>query len=79
MQHDDFAIQNEFLSLQLEQSRYQLRKISGQCLPGLGLQFHRWPSRKAMQRKPSHFGSYCHPGPLGIVPTLLASMGKNGA
>src|SRR5438046_9587320 len=33
------------------------------------------PRRKARQRKPSHFGSYCQPGPTGISSTDFASIG----
>jgi hypothetical protein len=36
------------------------------------------PSRKAMQRKPSHFGSYCHCLPAGISSTERASIGGSG-
>src|SRR4030095_9107670 len=34
-------------------------------------------SRNATQRKPSHFGSYCQPGPAGISSTKRASIGGN--
>ena len=36
------------------------------------------PSRKAKQRKPSHFGSYCHSLPWGIASTDNASIGGKG-
>ncbi len=36
------------------------------------------PSRKAMDRKPSHFGSNCQPGPSGSAGTAFASMGAMG-
>src|SRR5207248_5678361 len=36
------------------------------------------PRRKARQRKPSHFGSYCQPGPIGISSTDFASIGSSG-
>src|SRR4051795_10175816 len=36
------------------------------------------PSRKTMQRKPSHFGSYSHPSPSGISGDALASIGAIG-
>src|SRR5438477_3797555 len=36
------------------------------------------PRRKARQRKPSHFGSYCQPGPTGISSTDFASIGGSG-
>src|ERR1051325_758078 len=36
------------------------------------------PSRKAKQRKPSHFGSYSHWSPSGISSTSKASIGRNG-
>src|SRR5215212_3606318 len=36
------------------------------------------PSRKAMQRKPSHFGSYCHSLPVGNSSTDRASIGGSG-
>ena len=36
------------------------------------------PSRKARQRKPSHFGSYCQSSPTGISSTERASIGGNG-
>lgn len=35
-------------------------------------------SRKARQRKPSHFGSYCHWSPRGICSTESASIGSRG-
>jgi hypothetical protein len=31
-----------------------------------------------MQRKPSHFGSYCHSSPTGISSTERASIGGSG-
>ena len=31
-----------------------------------------------MARKPSHFGSYCHPSPVGMSATVFASMGASG-
>jgi hypothetical protein len=31
-----------------------------------------------MQRKPSHFGSYCQPSPVGISSTKRDSIGGNG-
>src|SRR6266496_4890550 len=34
------------------------------------------PSRKAMQRKPSHFGSYCQVSPAGSCSTDFASIGR---
>src|SRR5438105_4612882 len=34
--------------------------------------------RKTMQRKPSHFGSYCHSSPTGISSTKRASIGGSG-
>ena len=37
------------------------------------------PQREAIARKPSHFGSYCHPGPAGNAPTSFASMGSVAA
>src|ERR1700722_17054601 len=36
------------------------------------------PARKTMQRKPSHFGSYCQCLPTGIWSTDSASIGLNG-
>src|SRR4051812_46867320 len=36
------------------------------------------PLRKTRQRKPSHFGSYCHSSPTGTSSTESASMGGNG-
>src|SRR2546430_16293099 len=36
------------------------------------------PSRKMMQRKPSHFGSYCQPPSDGICSTERDSMGGKG-
>src|SRR6185312_15661823 len=36
------------------------------------------PSRNTRQRKPSHFGSYCHSGPTGTSSTDKASIGGNG-
>src|SRR5215471_12599198 len=36
------------------------------------------PLRKRRQRKPSHFGSYCQPLPVGIWSTESASIGANG-
>src|SRR5687768_10641937 len=36
------------------------------------------PSRNARQRKPSHFGSYCHSAPIGISATDNASIGAKG-
>src|SRR3954471_24030055 len=36
------------------------------------------PSRNAMQRKPSHLGSYCHSSPVGISSTDSASIGGSG-
>jgi hypothetical protein len=37
-----------------------------------------WPLRKTRQRKPSHFGSYCQPAPVGIASTDDASIGASG-
>jgi LigD-like primase-polymerase len=34
--------------------------------------------QRAWQRKPSHFGSYCHASPTGRLSTNSASMGRNG-
>src|SRR5262249_34406143 len=36
------------------------------------------PLRKTRQRKPSHFGSYCQPLPVGISSTESASIGAKG-
>src|SRR2546429_2763534 len=36
------------------------------------------PSRKMMQRNPSHFGSYCQPPSDGICSTERDSMGGKG-
>ena len=36
------------------------------------------PSRKARQRKPSHFGSYCQSSPIGMSSTERVSIGGNG-
>ena len=45
----------------------QLGKVARQRLAGFRLQLDlSSPSRNARQRKPSHFGSYCHSGPSGI-------------
>src|SRR4051795_2061097 len=37
------------------------------------------PCRDSRQRKPSHFGSYCHSAPRGIASTERASMALGGA
>src|SRR5436190_20492805 len=37
------------------------------------------PSRESRQRKPSHFGSYCHSLPRGIASTERASIAASGA
>jgi hypothetical protein len=36
------------------------------------------PSRKTMQRNPSHFGSYNQPSPTGISVANFASIGDSG-
>ena len=38
----------------------------------------RSPSRKTMQRNPSHFGSYSQPSPSGMERASLASIGSIG-
>jgi hypothetical protein len=37
------------------------------------------PARESRQRKPSHFGSYCHSLPRGIASTERASIAAGGA
>src|SRR5438128_1078657 len=36
------------------------------------------PARKQIARKPSHFGSNCHPSPVGTSGTTFASIGASG-
>ena len=57
---------------------HELRKVTGQRLAGLRLQFDRVAIANSRQRNPSHFGSYCHWSPLGISSTTSASVGGNG-
>src|SRR5579871_4541548 len=51
-------------------------RVSG--LPDFACSATLSPSRQIRQRKPSHFGSYCHCGPVGTSSTDKASMGGNG-
>ena len=60
---DNFRIEHEALSLEPAQRVDQLRKVAGHGRPALDWSGMILPSRKARQRKPSHFGSYSHSAP----------------
>jgi hypothetical protein len=58
-----------------------VRKVFGYPGDGIGdfdCSSTNLPSRKTRQRKPTHFGSYCHCLPTGIWSTDSASIGLNG-
>jgi hypothetical protein len=53
-----------------------VRKIAAERPAQLGLNVYLVTGAlEAMQRKPSHFGSYCHASPSGITSTDFASIG----
>src|SRR4029450_8459687 len=51
-------------------------KYRASGLPDFALRSTSPPARKARQRKPSHFGSNCQPGAVGISVTSFASIGS---
>lgn len=63
--------------LEFSQHCHDFWEIAGKRLTGLRT-FSTWlPALKARQRKPSHFGSYCHfPAPTGMALADFASSGS---
>ena len=73
--NDEFAVQDKALCLSFNlPTRPEIpARVSGPFVAENSL-----PSRKARQRNPSHFGSYCQLSPTGISSTERASIGGSG-
>jgi hypothetical protein len=78
LRDNDFAVDDATIATERKNRVDQLRKIPRQRPASLRLEIDLPASRKAMQRKPSHFGSYCQYFPRGMSATDSASIGAKG-
>src|ERR1700733_241231 len=73
---NQFAVDDKPFERDVHQRRHNFGEKAAQRLSGFSLSSTAPPSLKAKQRKPSHFGSNCHPpGSFGSPSADLASIG----
>ena len=75
---NQFAIEDEFRRLDLEQRRRNFRKITRQRLAGFRLQLHLFSTAKGDTAKAIPLGLYFHSSPTGSSAAIFASMGRYG-
>src|SRR5262249_38947933 len=76
--HHDLAVDDKSLDFQRAAASTSSGKYRVSDRPDFDCRKISRPLRKRRQRKPSHFGSYCQPLPVGIWWTESASIDANG-
>ena len=74
----DLPVEHELPCFKLGKGFHEFGKAARERLFDFDCSSVVLPSRRAKERKPSHFGSYCHCLPRGIALTDNTSIGGTG-